>query len=124
MKKYYLFVLMALAIAGVAIVASPAAHAVDIYQACSGAAESEVCASSGDNVNGFIKNIVNALLFIIGALAVVMIIVGAIRYVASAGNSSQTSAAKNTILYAVVGLLLAVFAFAIVNFVLTRLNIQ
>ena len=66
----------------------------------------------------FIKNIINILLFLIGAIAVIMIIIGGIRYVVSNGDSSQTTAAKNTILYAVVGLVIAMMAYAIVNWVI------
>jgi hypothetical protein len=48
-----------------------------------------------------------------------MIILGALRYVISAGDASKITQAKNTILYAVIGLVVALLAFAIVNFVLT-----
>lgn len=64
-----------------------------------------------------IKTIVNILLYVIGAVAVVMIVIGGIRYTTSNGDSSQLTSAKNTILYAVVGLIVAIMAFAIVNFV-------
>ena len=126
MKKFrVLFASLGLMIGLTAPLAAPMqAQAVDIYRACGTGAASSVCASKGEKVNGFVKNLVNTLLYIIGALAVVMIIVGAIRYTASAGNSSQTTAAKNTILYAVVGLALAIFAFAIVNFVIVRSGIE
>lgn len=67
---------------------------------------------------GIITTITNVLLFIAGALAVVMIIFGGLRYATSAGNSASVTAAKNTILYAIVGLIIAFLAFAIVNFVL------
>lgn len=70
----------------------------------------------------FIKNIVNILLFVIGAVSVIVIIVGGIRYVTSAGDSSGITGAKNTILYAVVGLVVAFMAYAIVNFVLDGLS--
>lgn len=125
MKKLHnLIVVAAIVVGTAAVLITPTVNAVDIYQACGSGAASEVCASQGDDVDSFIKDIVNTLLFVAGALAVVMIIIGAIRYVASAGNSSQTTAAKNTILYSVVGLALAVFAFAIVNFVLVRLGLE
>lgn len=62
--------------------------------------------------------IVNVLLFVIGALSVIMLIIGGLRYAVSGGNSSSITAAKNTILYAIVGLVIAFFAFAIVNWVL------
>ena len=70
---------------------------------------------------GVITTITNTLLFIIGALAVIMIIWGGIRYATSAGNSSSVTTAKNTILYAIVGLVIAFLAFAAVNFVLGSL---
>ena len=75
------------------------------------------------NGDGSIFNtIVNALLFLIGAISVVMLIIGGIRYTLSAGDSGNVTAAKNTILYAIVGLIVAFLAFAIVNFVLTQLQ--
>lgn len=67
-----------------------------------------------------IRTIVNILLFVAGTLAVIMIIVGGIRYVASAGDSSRVKAAKDTIMYSVVGLAIAIIAYAIVNFVITQ----
>ena len=65
-----------------------------------------------------VKDIVNILLFVLGAIAVIVIVIGGIRYALSGGDSSQVSAAKNTILYAVVGLVVAILAYSIVNFVL------
>ncbi len=62
--------------------------------------------------------VVNVLLFIIGAISVIMLIIGGIRYTLSGGDSGNVTAAKNTILYAIVGLLVAFFAYAIVNWVL------
>jgi len=67
---------------------------------------------------GVITTITNTLLFIVGALAVIMIIIGGLRYATSGGNSASVTAAKNTILYAIVGLVVAFLAFAAVNFVL------
>ena len=65
-----------------------------------------------------LKQVVNILLFVLGAIAVIVIVIGGIRYATSGGDSGQISAAKNTILYAVVGLVVAILAYAIVNFVL------
>ena len=62
--------------------------------------------------------VVNILLFIIGAICVVMLIWGGIRYTTSAGNAASVTAAKNTIMYAIIGLIIAFLAFAIVNWVL------
>lgn len=69
--------------------------------------------------NGSIfTTVVNVLLFIIGAISVIMLIWGGIRYTTSAGNASSVTAAKNTIMYAIIGLVIAFLAFAIVNWVL------
>jgi ABC-type Co2+ transport system permease subunit len=62
--------------------------------------------------------IVNVLLFLIGAISVIMLIYGGIRYTISGGNSANVTAAKNTILYAIIGLIVAFLAYAIVNWVL------
>lgn len=71
---------------------------------------------------GIFSTITNVLLFVIGAISVIMIIIGGLRYVISGGDSSNVTAAKNTILYAVVGLIVALFAYAIINFVLTSFS--
>ncbi len=72
---------------------------------------------SGPKLESLFKTIVNVLLFIIGAVSVIMIIVGGFRYVTSGGDQAHVKAAKDTILYAVVGLIVALLAFAIVGFV-------
>ncbi len=69
------------------------------------------------DLGGKIKTIVNMMLYLLGAIAVVMIVIGGIRYATSNGDSSTLTSAKNTILYAVVGLVVAIMAYAIVNFV-------
>lgn len=68
--------------------------------------------------NGTFATITNVLLFIIGAIAVIMIVIGGMRYVISGGDSNQITAAKNTILYAIVGIVVAILAYAAVNFVI------
>lgn len=77
--------------------------------------------TDGDKLASLIKNVVNVLLFIVGVAAVIMIIIGGLRYVTSSGDSSQVTAAKNTVLYSVVGLVVAALAYAIVNFVVDKL---
>lgn len=76
----------------------------------------------GGDLGEFFNRIVNAVIFVVGAVAVLMIIIGALRYVLSGGDPSGTKSAKDTILYAVIGLAVAVAAYAIVNFVLTQLE--
>jgi hypothetical protein len=70
---------------------------------------------------GVISTVTNVLLFVVGALSVIMIIIGGLRYVVSGGNATSVTAAKNTILYALVGLIISFLAFAAVNFVLLNL---
>jgi heme/copper-type cytochrome/quinol oxidase subunit 2 len=77
--------------------------------------------SKTDELPTLIQNIINVLLFIAGAVAVIMIILGAIRYITSNGDQADVKAAKDTILYSVVGLIVAIMAFAIVNFVVSKL---
>ena len=74
------------------------------------------------DLNDVFKTIINVLLFIIGAVSVIMLIYGGIRYTTSGGNANSVTAAKNTIMYAIIGLVIAIFAFAIVNFVVGELN--
>lgn len=69
-----------------------------------------------------VGTLVNVFLFLIGAVAVIMIIYGGFRYITSAGDSGAVSSAKNTILYAAVGLIIAASAYAIVGFVLNESN--
>lgn len=68
--------------------------------------------------SGVFRTVTNILLFIIGAVAVIMLVIGGIRYTISGGDSNQVTAAKNTILYAIIGIVVAILAFAAVNFVL------
>lgn len=71
--------------------------------------------------SGVLTTFTNILLFVVGALSVIMIIFGGLRYVVSGGNSTAITSAKNTILYAIVGLIISILAFAAINFVLTAL---
>ena len=73
-------------------------------------------------VNDIVLAVVNWLLFAVGVISVVMLIVGGIKYATSAGDSNKVTSAKNTIMYAIIGLAVAVLAFAIVGFVTNTLN--
>ncbi len=78
-----------------------------------------LCTSSkGTDLMGYVKTIVNTMLTILGVLAVVMIIYGGVTYTISAGDAKKVEQAKNTIIYSVVGLVVASLAGVIVNFVL------
>ena len=71
---------------------------------------------------GMVTDIINIMLFVIGILCVIMIIWGGIRYTISNGASDKVKDAKNTILYAVVGLVIAIIAYALVNWVFTTIG--
>ena len=71
-------------------------------------------------VEDTIRTIINIFSVIVGAVAVIMIIVGGFRYITSGGDSGNIGSAKNTILYAIVGLVIVAIAQAIVQFVLNE----
>jgi len=88
--------------------------------ACAANPNSVVCKNKGDSAGDVVKTVVNVLLYVIGVISVLMIIIGGIMYATSAGEAGRIKTAKDTILYAIVGLAVAFFAFAIVNWVLTQ----
>ncbi|PID33192.1 hypothetical protein CR969_02115 [Candidatus Saccharibacteria bacterium] len=122
MKKILIGIIAA-AFMALPLVSSPAlASNVDIYGACNGS-NSEICKESkNQDVKKVVKPIIEFLLYIVGVLAVGMMIFGGIKYITSAGDSNKTGAAKNTILYAVIGLVVAIFAYGIVQFVYDRIS--
>ena len=74
------------------------------------------------NLGDSLKNIANVALYIIGAVSVLMLIYGGIRYTVSGGDSAAVTSAKNTIMYAIIGVIVALLAYAIVNFVLAYIK--
>ena len=73
-----------------------------------------------DNAFGnIIRSVVDILSVVVGAVSVIMIIIGGFRYVVSNGDSNGISGAKNTILYAIIGLVVVLFAQVIVRFVIS-----
>ena len=69
-----------------------------------------------------IQTILNAVYFIIGIVAVVMIILGGISYATSQGDPAKVKKGKDTILYGIVGLIISLMAFAITQFILNAMN--
>jgi hypothetical protein len=97
----------------------PAAHSLSIRDVINGAYRGEGqptdLFAGGD---ALIPRLINLMLFIVGILAIVFLIFGGIRYVISGGDKSKVDAAKNTILYAIVGLVVAILGYAVVNWVI------
>ncbi|HSX15601.1 MAG TPA: TrbC/VirB2 family protein [Candidatus Saccharimonadales bacterium] len=86
---------------------------------CSGSTDTNAGAS---NVNNIIKTVINIFSVVVGVVAVIMIIVGGFRYITSGGESSNISSAKNTIIYAIIGLVIVALAQFIVQFVLNKVT--
>ena len=114
---------LALGVSAVAPLVQPAGdvYAQDDLSLGGGAdaAQGEDQATDLFGQDGIFQTITNVLLFIIGAISVIMLIIGGIRYVVSGGDQAAVTSAKNTILYAVVGIVVAILAYALVNFVIT-----
>lgn len=114
-------------------IAAPAAIAADVNPQtgiCYGAANLQIkenpdgtCPSGTDQtkkINGIIADIINVFTVIIGIAAVIMIIIGGFHYITSGGSDEKVKKAKNTILYAIIGLVVVALAQIIVKFVLNK----
>jgi hypothetical protein len=120
---------MAVSSMGVAAAASLPAHTLNNpLVAASSASKSDVCegigltgGNCGDNGRGLsdvIKNIIKVMSILVGIVAVIMLIIGGFKYITSAGDASGIASAKNTIIYAIVGLIIVALAQVIVQFVI------
>lgn len=103
------------------------AETVDIRgNLCSGAnlTVGGECDDGGSNeaINSLIATVINLISLVVGVIAVIMIIIGGAKYITSGGDSGNVTGAKNTILYAVIGLVIVALAQLIVNFVLNQAN--
>lgn len=98
-----------------------AANASDIINQSANNACANACNTSS-SVSGIIANIASVLVFIVGSVSVIMIIVGGLRYSLSQGDPGQAAKAKNSILYAVFGVVAAIAAYAIIQFVTTTIK--
>lgn len=120
MKKVVLSVIaVAMTVLGLGGVAtmSPAAYAAGSYGLDLIGSGSNIKTSSLDTA---ITTVINAILGVVGLLAVVMIIIGGINFITSQGDTGKVTKARNTILYGVIGMVIAILAYAIVNFVITK----
>ena len=77
---------------------------------------------STTGINNIIHDIINIFSLVVGIISVIMIIVGGFRYITSGGASDSVSSAKNTIIYAIVGLVVVALAQFIVQFVLNKVT--
>jgi hypothetical protein len=84
---------------------------------CATAASSQTGTSG---VGTLIDEVINVFSWLVGGISVIMIIYGGFRYVTSGGNDASVSGAKNTIIYALIGLVIVALAQVIVHFVLAK----
>jgi cytochrome bd-type quinol oxidase subunit 2 len=77
-----------------------------------------------NDLNDIIAKVINLLSIIVGIIAVIMIIIAGFRYITSAGSAEKVSAAKNTLMYAIIGLVIVALAQVIVRFVLNKTTQQ
>jgi hypothetical protein len=82
----------------------------------------QVDSNGGGSLQSLIVTVINVFSVIVGVIAVIMIIIGGLKYITSGGESSNVSGAKNTIIYAIIGLVVVALAQFIVRFVLTQTN--
>jgi hypothetical protein len=111
---------------GMPVAASAAVSSTDINEGICAGSNFNVggngggCNDSGtqDNLNKLLTKIINIISAIVGVVAVIMIIYGGFKYITSGGDSNNVSGAKNTIIYAIIGLVIVALAQLIVHFVL------
>ena len=104
--------------ASAAQVYCPNGETAETLEGCDGL-DSE---SNKGNLMSVITGIINVLIGVIGFVAVIVIILGGVQYTTSAGDPGKVKKAKDTIMYGIIGLVVAILAFAIVNFVLSSLT--
>jgi hypothetical protein len=90
-------------------------------QACNAAPGSVGCGSRSIlGAGGIFSSLINDVIYVAASISVLMIVIGGLRYTLSGGDAAGTRGAKDTIIYAVVGLVISMTAFALVNFVIGR----
>jgi glucan phosphoethanolaminetransferase (alkaline phosphatase superfamily) len=94
--------------------------AVEVFEGCDQNPGAAVCQSRNDDATDMVETAINAALMVLGMISVLMIVIGGIRYTTSNGESAKIKSAKDTIIYSVVGLVVAIMAYTIVNFVVGR----
>ena len=121
MKKFLRIVLPILIIGLVAVAILPGNVSALTLQEGAEMARCDGCPADLFGDTGVFRQVTNTILYIVGVVAVIMLIIGGIRYVISGGDSKKVTDAKNTVLYAIIGLVICILSYAIVNFVISAL---
>lgn len=125
MKKPFISLLAIFAISFASIALPTTTYAITSGDICTSNATYEAktaagCYGDSTKIEDVIINVINGVVGVFGIVATVFIIVGGVGYMTSNGDSGKVEKAKKTILYAVIGLIVSVLAFAIVNFVVAN----
>lgn len=117
-RKIHITLIALMASAVVASTFALSVGAIDLIPDCSGDSSTAVCAAvNNDKADNLVKGITSLLMWVIGVVAVIMLIIGGFKYITSNGDSNQIHSAKNTILYAIIGLVVAILGQLIVRYV-------
>lgn len=122
----YTIVVSLLLFFSVTTLAAPALFAAQSQSDINARANNQACESIGGCSGGeaalskTIATVINILSAIGGIIAIILIIIGGVKYMTSGGDSNSAANARNTVLYAIVGLIIVVFAQVIVRFVLQQ----
>ncbi len=133
-KRFITGLILALGLMVPALVAVPAS-AQDVEQGiCNGAnlnfsgvpSDASDCtpgsSGAGTEVDSIVTDVINIISLVVGVVSVIMIIIGGLRYITSNGDSGNVTNAKNTILYAIIGLVVVALAQLVVRFVIERVS--
>ena len=75
-----------------------------------------------NRINRILRNVINFFSLIVGVVSVIMIIYGGLKYITSGGDSGNVSGAKNTIIYALIGIVIVALSQFLVRFVLSKVT--
>lgn len=124
MKKILIgvFALFTIGLSGLAVASPAPVYASAKSEICGGvgAAQGQGCVNSNSRITQTIRNIVGLFSIIIGIVAVIMIIIAGFKYITAAGDAGSIQSAKNTLIYAIVGLVVVAMSQFIVQFVLNK----
>lgn len=118
MKKILLYICLTLILALVPYGMSSAIGGAAVQDACSGLSQvgPDGCSTGGRQVDNVLKTVVSIISYVVGVIAVIMIMVSGINYMTSAGDAQKITNAKKGLIFAVIGIIIAVAAQVIVNF--------
>jgi hypothetical protein len=117
-----LFGILGVAVLAPADTAQAQATGVITGQLCDGTTRLDptACTANRSTLGKILSIITQTLVYVVGGISIIMIVIGGLRYVTSGGDPNTTKGAKDTILYAVIGVVVAILAQGLVTFVLSK----